>query len=75
MKDHRYSDTSLHVPFDVLLSTNIISDDSTGTLGVTDERLAGRVLLIVTESIPLLVWIVLVVGSVICLGKYLPVTY
>jgi len=55
-----------------------VSDDSTGALELSDEGLIGRVLLIVTESIPLLVWIFLFAGSIlslVCVGKQLPVSH
>ena len=55
-----------------------VSDDSTGTLELSDEGLAGRVLLIVTEGIQLLVSTFLVAGSIlslICVGKHLPVSH
>ena len=54
------------------IKTLLTSGDSTG---LSAEGIAGRVLLILTEVIALLVWAVLVVALAFafCVGKHLPV--
>ena len=64
-----------------LLHKNILllfltSDDSNDTPGLSPNGIIGRVLLIVTEAISLLVWVVIlaafaVISCLLCIGKHL----